>query len=96
MKKPINKLRILKFLKKEETDQKYEETDLKFEESDQKYEEADQFKRFWKSGNGTKIWGNVPIILRIGNPLKNYWEISGKYLIKIKRKWKYNFSKSIK
>ena len=29
LRKPINKLRFLKFLKKAETDQKYEETDLK-------------------------------------------------------------------
>ena len=41
--KPINKLRFLKFLKKAETDQKYEETDQKFEETNPKYEGKDQF-----------------------------------------------------
>ena len=46
LRKPINNLRFLKFLKKAETDQKYEETDLKFEETDQKYEETYQFKSF--------------------------------------------------
>ena len=54
LRKPINNLRFLKFLKKAETDQKYEETDLKFEETDQKYEETDQFKVFEKRGNGSK------------------------------------------
>ena len=34
MRKPINKTRFLKFLKKAETNQKYEETDQKFEETD--------------------------------------------------------------
>ena len=42
-------MRILKFLKKAEMDQKYEETDLKFEETDQQNE---IFKVFEKSGNG--------------------------------------------
>jgi len=66
LKKPINKLRFLKFLKKAETDQKYEEMDQKYEETDQKYEETDLkfeetdqqieiFKVFEKSGNGSKI-----------------------------------------
>ena len=57
MRKPINKLRFLKFLKKAETDQKKAETDQKFEETDQKYGEADQqieiFKVLEKSGNGS-------------------------------------------
>ena len=44
-------MRILKFLKKAETDQKYEETDLKFEETDKQNE---IFKVFEKSGNGSK------------------------------------------
>ena len=35
LRKPINKIRFLKFLKKAETDQKYEEKDLNFEETDQ-------------------------------------------------------------
>ena len=43
LRKPINKLRFLKFLKKAEPDQKYEETDQKSEETDPKYEETDQF-----------------------------------------------------
>ena len=43
LRKPINKLRFLKFLKKAETDQKYEETDQKFEETNPKYEGKDQF-----------------------------------------------------
>ena len=38
MRKPINKMTILKFLKKAETDKKYEETGLKFEENDQQIE----------------------------------------------------------
>ena len=38
LRKPINKLRFLKILKKAETDQKYEESDLKFEETDQQNE----------------------------------------------------------
>ena len=46
LRKPINKLRFLKILKKAETDQKYEETDQKFWETDQKYEETYQFKSF--------------------------------------------------
>ena len=41
-------IKILKFLKKAETDQKYEETDLKFEETDQQFE---IFKNFEKSEN---------------------------------------------
>ena len=49
MRKPINKLRVLK---KAETDQKYEETDLKFEETD---EQNVIFKVFEKSGNGSII-----------------------------------------
>ena len=48
LRKPINKLRFLKFLKKAETDQKYEEMDLKFEETDLKYEETDPFNNFFK------------------------------------------------
>ena len=44
-------MRILKFLKKAETDKKYEETDLKFEKTDQQIE---IFKVFEKSGNGLK------------------------------------------
>ena len=48
LRKPINKLRFLKFLKKAEPDQKYEETDQKSEETDPKYEETDQFYRFRK------------------------------------------------
>jgi len=48
LRKPINKLRFLKFLKKAETDQKFEETDQQIE----------IFKVFEKSGNGSKIWGN--------------------------------------
>ena len=59
MRKPINKLRFLKFLKKAETDQKYEETDLKFEETVQQIE---IFKVFEKGINEWKIWGNVPKI----------------------------------
>jgi len=43
LRKPINKLRFLKFLKKAEMDQKKAETDQKFEEMDQKYGETDQF-----------------------------------------------------
>ena len=36
LRKPINKLRVLKFfLKKAEKNQKYEETDLEFEGTDQ-------------------------------------------------------------
>ena len=35
LRKPINKLRFLKFLKKAETNQKYKETDLIFQETDQ-------------------------------------------------------------
>ena len=35
MRKPNNKLKFLKFLKKAETYLKYEEMDLKFEETDQ-------------------------------------------------------------
>ena len=35
LRKPINKLRFLKFLKKAETDLKKAETDQKFEETDQ-------------------------------------------------------------
>ena len=50
MRKPINKLRVLKFLKKAEKNQKKnEETDQKFEETDQQIE---VFKTFEKSGNG--------------------------------------------
>ena len=45
-------MRILKFFKKAETDQKYEETDLKFEETDQ---QNGIFKVFERSGNGSKI-----------------------------------------
>jgi len=52
LRKPINKMRFLKFLKKAEMDQKYEETDLKFEETDQQNE---IFKVFDKSGNESKI-----------------------------------------
>jgi len=44
LRKPINKRRFLKFLKKAETDQKYEEMDQKFE----------IFIVFEKSGNGLK------------------------------------------
>ena len=52
LRKPINNLRFLKFLKKAETDQKYEETDLKLEEPDQQIE---IFNFFEKSRNGLKI-----------------------------------------
>ena len=45
-------MRLVKFLKKAETDQKYEKRDLKFEETDQ---QNDIFKVFEKSGNGSKI-----------------------------------------
>ena len=38
MRKPINKMRFFKFLKKAEMDQKYEEMDLKFEKTDQQIE----------------------------------------------------------
>ena len=54
-------MRILKFLKKAETDQKYAETDQKFEETDQQNE---IFKVFEKSGNGSKICGNRPKNMR--------------------------------
>ena len=37
-------MRILKFLKKAETDQKYQETDLKLRKPIKKYEETYQFK----------------------------------------------------
>ena len=53
LRKPINKLRLLKFLKKAEMqDKKFQETDLKFEETDQQNE---NFKVFEKCGNGSKI-----------------------------------------
>ena len=45
-------MRILKFLKNAETDQKYEETDLKIEEIEKQIE---IFKVFDKSENGSKI-----------------------------------------
>ena len=38
LRKPINKLRFLEFLKKVETDKKKAETDKKFEETDQQIE----------------------------------------------------------
>ena len=52
LRKPINKMRFLKFFKKAEKDQKYEETNLKFEETDQ---QNVIFKVFEKSGNRSKI-----------------------------------------
>ena len=52
MRKPINKLRFLKFLKKAEMEQKYEETDLKIEETAQQIK---IFKVFVYSINGSKI-----------------------------------------
>ena len=52
LRKPIDRIRFFKFLKKAETEQKYEETDLKFEETVQQIE---IFKVFEKSGNGSKI-----------------------------------------
>ena len=52
MRKLINALRFLKFLKKAETYQKYQETDLKFEEIDQ---QTEILKYFVKSGNKSKI-----------------------------------------
>ena len=52
MRKPINKLRFLKFLKQAETAQKFEAT----------YQQNKIFKVFEKSGNGGKIWGNGPKI----------------------------------
>ena len=82
MRKPINKMWFLKFLKKTETDQKYEETDLKFEETNQQIE---IFKVFLKSGNGSKIWGNRHKNMRklIKNKRKpfnsKYWETDTKY-----------------
>ena len=45
LRKPINKLRFFKFLKKAETDQKYEETDLIFEEIDQQIEIFKYFEK---------------------------------------------------
>ena len=51
LRKPINKLRFLKFLKKAETDQKKAETDQKFEETDQKIE---IFKVFEKKAETDK------------------------------------------
>ena len=52
MRKPINNLRFLKFLKKAETNQKYKETDLKFEET---YEQNEIFIVLVNSRNGFKI-----------------------------------------
>ena len=52
LRKPINKMRFLKFFKKAEKDQKYEETNLKFEKTDQ---QNVIFKVFEKSGNRSKI-----------------------------------------
>ena len=84
MRKPINKLRFFKFLKKAETDQKYEETDLKFEETDQqneilkflkkaetdqKYEETNLQIR----GNWSKKRGNY-LTLNIGKRIQNIWK----------------------
>ena len=49
-------------------------------------------KIFEKRGNGSKNLGNFQ---NYWDPQK-YWEISRKYLIKIKRKWIYNFGKLTK
>ena len=49
MRKPINKLRVLKFFFKAEKNQKYEETDLKFEETGQQIESFKVLKKAEKN-----------------------------------------------
>jgi len=55
LRKAINKLRFLKFLKKAEMDQIYEETDQKFEKMIKNMRKQINFKVLEKSRNGSKI-----------------------------------------
>ena len=50
-------------------------------------------KVFKKRGNGSK---NEETYKNYWESPQKYWEIPRKYLKKIKRKWIYNFGKSIK